>query len=84
MSGRNQGPLRSRGLPEGGHLRVVKPRDVLQLKWPGRNGKDEDRYYARCQDCDWHCHVTPHRDKEVAERCMTRHVVYHHPPRTPG
>lgn len=84
MPGRNQRPVRGRGLPEGGHLRVVKPRDVIQLKWPGLAFlSPEDRYCARCQPCDWQCHVTPHRDKEVAERCMTRHEGAKHK-RTPG
>jgi hypothetical protein len=66
-------------------LRLVKPRDVIHIKWPGlAYNTNEDRYYARCQDCGWDCHQTPHRDKEVAERCMTRHVVSKHPPNARG
>jgi hypothetical protein len=61
---------------------VLGAREVVQIKWPDyRTHEVEDRHYARCQDCEWQCHVTPHRDKEVAERCMTRHVVSKHPPR---
>lgn len=62
-----------------GHLRVLGAREVIQIKWPDyRTNEMEDRFYARCQDCGWECHNTPHRDKEVAERCMGRHVVSKH------
>lgn len=63
-------------------MRLVKPRDILRIKWGWEldTSKLEDRYFARCADCDWNCHATPHRDIAVAERCMIRHVVSKHPP----
>jgi len=61
---------------------VIGAREILQIKWPGKRSNElEDRWYARCQDCEWQCHNLPHLDYEVAERCMTRHVVSKHPPR---
>lgn len=62
-------------------MRAVRPRDVIRIKWRGRYAAPEDRYYARCEPCDWKCHTTPHKTEDVAQRCMDRHVVSKHPPK---
>lgn len=56
----------------------VSARRISSWPWPLDN-TGIDRHHAVCEDCNWTCHVTPHKSKEVAQRCMERHVVYHHP-----
>jgi hypothetical protein len=51
------------------------------------NGNPSPAWVARCDEClardggfVWRCHDRPHRNKEVAQRCLDRHTVAHHEP----